>query len=377
MHFHPGALVRSKWTCCSQRGQATLGCQPTYHLLTRSSSRYAQIRRKDTLTSSQRLARLGIKKSATSSGEGTNQYQQGVLEDGLGASLQGQALSNSCMDLCTVESPVSKGTFSPIRQSAGNTSSQRSSRNSNDHSVGMGSILLTRVSVLASAAGDGEMGEGSSEDERRHGHQQDCGDLSDGSSLRSPVISRGKLGGRSQVAPAWTTSTSSSSSVPAGPIPSRYSYEYEHKTLPRSFKTRPVRNQERASESSLRISSSSPSRSPRQLRKNRSEESAGDSATPVAPPRVKRGVGTSVVSQASPVMTVSPITEHSLRARPKVPMAAAASSNRSPLKHSKTFTTHGRRLPSGSGGFSQSMGALARPLIEPKVSLSNPNIIHV
>lgn len=51
MHYHPGILIKNKWDCCHQNGKTALGCQPSYHLLTRSSSRYAQMRRKDTLYS--------------------------------------------------------------------------------------------------------------------------------------------------------------------------------------------------------------------------------------------------------------------------------------------------------------------------------------
>lgn len=45
MHYHPGAFTKNGWSCCKQRHKPTLGCQPTYYLLTRSSSRYAQMRR--------------------------------------------------------------------------------------------------------------------------------------------------------------------------------------------------------------------------------------------------------------------------------------------------------------------------------------------
>lgn len=45
MHFHPGAYTKTGWSCCHQRHKPTLGCQPTYYLLTRSSSRYAEMRR--------------------------------------------------------------------------------------------------------------------------------------------------------------------------------------------------------------------------------------------------------------------------------------------------------------------------------------------
>ena len=51
MHYHPGIFIKNKWNCCHQSGKPALGCQPSYYLLTRSSSRYAQMRRKDTLCS--------------------------------------------------------------------------------------------------------------------------------------------------------------------------------------------------------------------------------------------------------------------------------------------------------------------------------------
>ena len=363
MHYHPGALVKNKWTCCLQRGQTTLGCQPTYHLLTRSSSRYAQLRRKDTLTSSQRWARTGFhsnRANDSSSGHGGGTLGNPKSPaDGV-YSPRGQCLSNSCMDLCT-RSPLRKEPpFSPAQQSTVNTSSLRSSRNSNDHSVGMGSLLLTRVSVTTTGTEvDGE--------ERQSRHS---GNLRE-ESPRSPMVPRGKLGGRSQVAPAWTTSTTSNSSMPGGgpgSTPNRHSYEYEHRTLPRSFKARSTRRTEASTYCS------SPVRSPGQLRRDCREEF--EDIVPVAPPRVKKGNASSVC-QSPPTTAVSPIMEYSYRAGPSVSSNASPLVSRSPLKHSKTFTAHSRRLPSSGGGFSQSMSALTRPLIEPKVSLSNPNIIHV
>jgi len=50
MHYHSGAFVKGCWTCCASKDKTALGCQPTYFLLTKSSSRYADLRRKDTLT---------------------------------------------------------------------------------------------------------------------------------------------------------------------------------------------------------------------------------------------------------------------------------------------------------------------------------------
>ena len=49
MHYHPGIYIKRRWSCCQSRDKVTLGCQPTFHLLTRSSSRYADMRRRDTL----------------------------------------------------------------------------------------------------------------------------------------------------------------------------------------------------------------------------------------------------------------------------------------------------------------------------------------
>ena len=50
MHYHSGAFIKNYWTCCGTKDKTALGCQPTYFLLTKSSSRYADLRRKDTLT---------------------------------------------------------------------------------------------------------------------------------------------------------------------------------------------------------------------------------------------------------------------------------------------------------------------------------------
>lgn len=50
MHYHSGAFNKNSWTCCGTKDKTALGCQPTYFLLTKSSSRYADLRRKDTLT---------------------------------------------------------------------------------------------------------------------------------------------------------------------------------------------------------------------------------------------------------------------------------------------------------------------------------------
>ena len=49
MHFHSGAYSNSKWSCCQKQCRQTLGCEPTYFLLTKSSSRYAESKRIETV----------------------------------------------------------------------------------------------------------------------------------------------------------------------------------------------------------------------------------------------------------------------------------------------------------------------------------------
>ena len=59
MHFHSGSYIGSKWTCCQQRTRQTLGCEPTYFLLTKSSSRYAESKRIETVNRLNRKSMLG------------------------------------------------------------------------------------------------------------------------------------------------------------------------------------------------------------------------------------------------------------------------------------------------------------------------------
>ncbi|CAI8012738.1 Ras GTPase-activating protein 2 [Geodia barretti] len=101
MHYHPGALLRNCWSCCKQTGKTSLGCQPTYHLLTRSSSRYAQMRRKDTLTSSQGSQGRRSKSSSVPREERMSQtpVPGARMEEEGGGSGSGRGLSNSCFDL--------------------------------------------------------------------------------------------------------------------------------------------------------------------------------------------------------------------------------------------------------------------------------------
>ena len=100
------------------------------------------------------------------------------------------------------------------------------------------------------------------------------------------------------------------------------------------------------------------------------------SPPPIPPPRHKRGAsGLTQSHSIHLVHRVAPVTETSSREKPKP---------RSSLKHSNTFVIQRHvRAKSGEGGrriertLSHSMSALSKPLIEPKVSSSNPNVIHV
>lgn len=144
MHYHPGALLRNRWSCCRQRGKTSLGCQPTYHLLTRSSSRYAQMRRKDTLTSSQGSRGRRSKSTSLSRGErrSTTPEAQGREEARRSGS---RGLSNSCCDL--THKLVQNRFDEPVAVDA---VSRHSSQLSTEPSISMGCITLTRVSLSES-----------------------------------------------------------------------------------------------------------------------------------------------------------------------------------------------------------------------------------
>lgn len=147
MHYHPGALFRNKWSCCKQYSRSSLGCQPTYHLLTRSSSRYAQMRRKDTLTSSQNSSRWS-KSGSLHRADRSSIPPDTHIETGEGAraTKTGRGLSNSCVDL-THRHVQNK--FVPPSPGAG---SHCSSLLSNEASISMGSITLTRLSLPETAS---------------------------------------------------------------------------------------------------------------------------------------------------------------------------------------------------------------------------------
>ena len=148
MHFHPGALFRSKWSCCKQQSRNSLGCQPTYHLLTRSSSRYAEMRRKDTLTSSQgswRRSKSSSLQRAADRGLASHETHMDASVETVGSS---RGLSNSCVDL--VHRNV-QNKFGPLSPDATSAASYSSSLLSNAPSISVGSITLTHLSLPESS----------------------------------------------------------------------------------------------------------------------------------------------------------------------------------------------------------------------------------
>ena len=399
MHYHPGAFVRGKWTCCIQHARTTLGCQPTYHLLTRSSSRYAQMRRKDTLTSSghsQRRARPGSRGSRTLSDRDRRSTATMTLTEGDDAPLSGHVTNNptpSTTGTTTGVQSATQGVLGPgglsnsymelsmhpphpqdmFTLSSPPSNSRRSSKNSTEQSIGMGSMVLTRLSLSEVAdSSSSQIAEEERENETLQSHSQPITRC-----LRSErgEVGKKKGGGRSQVAPTWPAGTPM---VSGGELPLyRHSYEMEHSTLPRSFKTR-----------TPGLSNSWNHTPPRV---NRGEERAqGERAGPmggvhvephpVPPPRTKKGIGhTQLASScASSSSSATNVMSHASQALPPNP-----SPLRNGMKHSKTFMGHPHyhlaevRGHLQSTGYSQSMGALSKPLIEPKVSISNPNVIHV
>ena len=132
MHFHPGALFRNRWSCCQQQGRTSLGCQPTYHLLTRSSSRYAQMRRKDTLSSSYSSGRRRSKSGSVPREDQVSGPPDSLQVPADDPSSSGRGLSNSCFDL----------THKQIHNQfeAPETESQRCSQQSTETSISMGCV---------------------------------------------------------------------------------------------------------------------------------------------------------------------------------------------------------------------------------------------
>ena len=394
MHFHPGAMMKGKWSCCSQQGKTTLGCQPTYHLLTRSSSRYAQMRRRDTLTSTghrrprnnttgpySTLDRQSLANcSHIGEVEGSHTVQGGR---------PGQGLSNSCMNL-TIHAPQHRiesfvanddTTSGAGDRDGGDLASQRSSRVSTDHSVGMDSITLTTRVAMRETTPTGFEGEGPGGDYE----DQSAADMdvSGGSERR---LSQGRQYGskrqsRSQVAPEPDMST------PAKHFPLCRSHplEMEHKSLtlpnPKSkSRVKSVESQRYVNSMELACEGS-------------------PAPHPVPPPRHHR--------KHHPLATTTPnsLTGSIHYIPPNKPSSDATTAptklqqgnkessmdTTGRLKHSHTFAVqcrnqavsraieqhlapHAQLMPKNC---SQSMNALSKPMIEPKFSLTNPNVVHV
>ncbi len=411
MHYHPGAFIKGKWNCCIQCGRTTLGCQPTYHLLTRSSSRYAQMRRKDTLassTNSQRQARAGSRGSHAFMDRrsvGNSNAISTDVEDTFGSDVivspAGRGLSNSYVELSR-HPPHTDDIFALSSPSGAHQHSRRSSKNSTEPSIGVGTMTLSHVSISEiSACGEAQSEEASLDSER----QLRNGNLSQSQRHHHHPhhphhyrSERGRKGGRSQVAPSCTAPISRQ-------LPEqRHSYELELRTLPRSFKSRspaPTTTTTTGLNNSWNASSSSmpPRRKVRAERTNPVGRE-GEEPTPVAPPRVKKG-STSSSAPYSPSISSTSYPSSSSSSQQAPPPLSLSSRNitdhshshqPASLKHSNTFAAHppnvtspvamtkppaGRTFRTKGYGFSRSMGALAKPLIEPKVSASNPNVIHV
>ena len=363
MHFHPGALIKNKWSCCSQRGKNTLGCQPTYHLLTRSSSRYAQMRRRDTLTStSQRRPRNQSGPYSTLDRQSLATCSH-VSDHERSLSLQGkpgQGLSNSCMNL-TTHAPHRVESFIVDDLQ----SSQRSSRVSTDPSVGVGSITLTRVSMLETTP------TGCDSDCNGHLKGLDSSE-SYASQLKQHTPKRHS---RSQVAPKLETSAP----VKQFPLCRAHPLEMEQKSLTLPKLRSKSRGESLESKHCVNSMDLAHERSP---------------PPPVPPPRHRRRSPTTantLTGSVHYIPTVRPINE----AVPPPPHHGNEShndvsgvSNLGKIKHSHTFVVQQRMQTVGGAiehhmqtqmknNYSQSTSALSKPMIEPKFSLTNPNVVHV
>ncbi len=328
MHYHPGAMLKNRWSCCHQRGKTSLGCQPTYHLLTRSSSRYAQMRRKDTLTGS---SSSGRRRSKVTSTYETRRSASSATQNEIEVSVEpqrqslpvsvGVGISNSCVELR--ESPPHRPeAFTPEMPS-----SQRSSQLSTEPSVSMSSITFTRVSVLEAPPSE-------------HGSEANRSSVAGavGSidrrlrSVRGSERDRRSGSNRSQVAPESAAAPKELDHYQVGPL------EPEEKTVMRprgkSLGNEGVVNH-------FRDDSSPP---------------------PPVPPR--RRSAAHAASPAQFVPSVVPITE---------------TSPEPGMKHSQTFTVS-FSLPvqyHPQSQLSSSLLALTKPTIAPRVSNTDPNIIHV
>jgi hypothetical protein len=380
MHFHPGAMMKGKWSCCGQQGKTTLGCQPTYHLLTRSSSRYAQMRRRDTLTSTgHRRPRNNTGPYSTLDRQSLANCSQIGEVDG-DHRRPGQGLSNSCMNL-TIHAPqhrVESFVANDDTSANGDGASQRSSRVSTDHSVGMDSITLTtRVAMHETTPTGFEEREGPvGEYESQSAADMD---VSGGSDRRlSQSRQHGsKRQSRSQVAPE----PEMSSPAKHFPLCRNHPLEMEHKslTLPNPKSKSRVKSVE----------------SQRYVNSMELAREGSPAPHPVPPPRHHR--------RHHPLATATPNSlTGSIHYIPKPnsdvtpPTISQQGNDESSmdttgrLKHSHTFAVPCRNQAVSRAieqhlapqmamakNCSQSMNALSKPIIEPKYSLTNPNVVHV
>ena len=386
MHFHPGAMIKGKWSCCSQRGKATLGCQPTYHLLTRSSSRYAQMRRRDTLTGT------GHRRPRNNTGPYSTLDRQSLANcshvseldggDHMMHGKPGQGLSNSCMNL-TIHAPQHRieSFVANDGEGEGNPMSQRSSRVSTDHSVGMDSITLTtttRVAMLETTPTGFEEGPGG----EYEGQSADMGRSGGSDKYLSQSRQHGsKRHSRSQVAPEPDTS------APAKhfPLCRNHPLEMEHKSL--TLPNPKSKSRVKSIESQRYINSMELARE------------GSPAPHPIPPPRHhRRHHATVATTTTSNSLTGSihyiPSNKPSSDTMAPTKLQGNDESCDSDvdttgrLKHSHTFAVQCRNqavsraieqhlAPQMAKNCSQSMNALSKPMIEPKFSLTNPNIVHV
>ena len=313
MHYHPGALLRNCWSCCKQTGKTSLGCQPTYHLLTRSSSRYAQMRRKDTLTSSQGSQGRRSKSSSVPREERMSQtpVPGARMEEEGGGSGSGRGLSNSCFDLPRRQI---QNSFEPVSASM-EGGSRCSSQLSTEPSISMGCITLTRLSLSESATPLAPP-----LPTPPTGKTEVAG--------RSPVVgAEGKVGGvkrnRVQIAPEYTPTIRSRQTFPSSESQPHLAHRTTIPVLPDRF----------SHSASLHFTTSS-----------------GHTPSQTTP-----------TGQTRPVLAAaSPVAYHCLteprRSRQKI--------HPGPPPPSQLSTSMSHLWPQ-------------KPVLEPKVSVTDPNTIHV
>ena len=357
MHYHSGAMLKGKWSCCKHREKATLGCQPTYHLLTRSSSRYAQIRRRDTLTSSTNSHRRSL---------GSNHSHYGTFDRRAntmtvpsygtathGETKPGQGLSNSCIDLSlhrTVHHPEAFLVRDDVITQSQCSSSQFSTTIGPLSTISTTSITLNRVSVPETSGSEFDYGEQTTT--TRVEPPKGSPKMADKRRIRCR-----------QVAPEASTTTVS-----------RFPLEVEEKSVAV------------VARKNVGTTTSTPDR-PRagrsldtQLMSNiQKSASLKDSTRTYTLPRQQK------------FTTASPLTG-SVQYIPSARTAAVSkttptTSSGGRLKHSNTFVVSNSTQLSqvGTAGSqvvrgvlkSRSTSALTKPVIEPRISSSDPSVVHV